>query len=110
MLTGATGSLGAHILHQLISSSFVRKVVCLSRAKSHEESLERVRESMKIRRLPFNSSKVVSYAANANAPLLGLTEAEYESIRVEVTDVIHVRSSSTTHEIFLTHDLRTLGQ
>lgn len=65
---------------------------------------------MKIRRLPFNSSKVVSYAANANAPLLGLTEAEYESIRVEVTDVIHVRSSSTTHEFFLTHDLRTLGQ
>ncbi|KAK7690571.1 hypothetical protein QCA50_005669 [Cerrena zonata] len=89
VLTGATGSLGAHILHQLVSSPLVRKVICLSRAQSHEGSLARIEESMKIRCLPFETSKIVSYASNANSTLLGLTEAEYEAIRAEVTDVIH---------------------
>ncbi|KAJ7746849.1 L-aminoadipate-semialdehyde dehydrogenase [Mycena maculata] len=89
VLTGASGSLGAHILHQLISSSSVRKVICLSRAKSHEESVNRIAESMTARKLPLPGVKLVSYAANANAPLLGLTEQEYNLIRDEVTDVIH---------------------
>ncbi|KAJ6624936.1 L-aminoadipate-semialdehyde dehydrogenase [Mycena sp. CBHHK59/15] len=89
VLTGASGSLGAHILYQLVSSSRVRKVICLSRAKSHQESVQRIAESMATRKLPMPGDKLVSYAANANAPLLGLTEAEYNGIRDEVTDVIH---------------------
>ncbi|KAJ7356425.1 male sterility protein-domain-containing protein, partial [Mycena albidolilacea] len=86
VLTGATGSLGAHILYQLVSSSNVRKVICLSRAKSHEESVQRIAESMKARKLPPPDNKLLSYAANVNAPLLGLTETEYNVIRDEVTD------------------------
>ncbi|KAJ7743089.1 L-aminoadipate-semialdehyde dehydrogenase [Mycena metata] len=89
VLTGASGSLGAHILHQLVPSPSVRKVICFSRAKSHEESIQRIRESMKARKLPFPDDKLISYAANANAPLLGLKESEYNLIRDEVTDVIH---------------------
>ncbi|KAK0193418.1 L-aminoadipate-semialdehyde dehydrogenase [Armillaria mellea] len=72
LLTGATGSLGAHILSQLTASPSVRKVVCLSRAESHAASLERIRQS-----------------ANANEPLFGLTDGEYGALRDEVTDVIH---------------------
>ncbi|KAJ7823346.1 hypothetical protein B0H14DRAFT_3146090 [Mycena olivaceomarginata] len=83
VLTGATGSLGAHILYQLVSSSNVRKVICLSRAKSHEESVQRIAESMKARKLPPPDNKLLSYAANVNAPLLGLTETEYNVIRDE---------------------------
>lgn len=101
VLTGATGSLGAHILYQLVSSSNVRKVICLSRAKSHEESVQRVAESMKARKLPPPDNKLLSYAANVNAPLLGLTETEYNLIRDEVTDVIHASAlfsfQLTTH-------------
>ncbi|KAJ7918788.1 L-aminoadipate-semialdehyde dehydrogenase [Mycena leptocephala] len=89
VLTGASGSLGAHILNQLVSSSSVRKVICLSRAKSHEESVQRIIQSMTARKLPLPGDKLVSYAANANAPLLGLTESEYNAVREEVTDVIH---------------------
>ncbi|KAJ7065190.1 L-aminoadipate-semialdehyde dehydrogenase [Mycena amicta] len=91
VLTGATGSLGAHILHQLLSSASVRRVICLSRAQSHHESRDRVAESMKARRLPVSSDddRVSYLAANPNAPLLGLTQAEYEDIQKEVTDVIH---------------------
>lgn len=94
MLTGATGSLGAHILYQLVGSPKVRKVVCLSRASSHADSLERVRDSLKIRRLVLaDESKLVSYSSNANTANLGLSEEEYASIEEEVTDVIHVSLS-----------------
>ncbi|THV03189.1 L-aminoadipate-semialdehyde dehydrogenase [Dendrothele bispora CBS 962.96] len=90
VLTGATGSLGAHILHQLLSSLVVRKVICLSRASSHEESRTRVKESLKLRKLPLPvEGKFDSYAANPNSPLLGLKEEEYRTIQNEVTDVIH---------------------
>ncbi|KAG7444789.1 L-aminoadipate-semialdehyde dehydrogenase [Guyanagaster necrorhizus] len=89
LLTGATGSLGAHILSQLTASFSVGKVVCLSRAKSHAESLERVRASVAARKVSVDETKVTSYGANANEPLLGLTAEEYGALRDEVTDVIH---------------------
>ncbi|KAF5367566.1 hypothetical protein D9758_003797 [Tetrapyrgos nigripes] len=90
VLTGATGSLGAHILHQLVSSSDVRKVICLSRAASHAESKDRVKESLKLRKLPLPADdKLDSYAGNPNIALLGLKQVEYDDIRNEVTDVIH---------------------
>ncbi|KAF7293216.1 L-aminoadipate-semialdehyde dehydrogenase [Mycena chlorophos] len=91
VLTGATGSLGAHILHQLLASSAVRKVICLSRARSHDESRTRVLDSLKTRRLavPEDDGRVEFYAANPNVSLLGMTPTEYDSIRSEVTDVVH---------------------
>ncbi|EEB87839.1 hypothetical protein MPER_14648, partial [Moniliophthora perniciosa FA553] len=64
LLTGATGSLGAHILHQLASSP-IRKVICLSRATSHAESRHRVKHSLKQRMLPVpEDHKWESYAAD----------------------------------------------
>lgn len=53
--------------------------------------MRRVKESLQLRRLSFDHvDEVQSFAADTNAPLLGLSEAEYEEIRKEVTDVIHV--------------------
>ncbi|KAJ3986293.1 L-aminoadipate-semialdehyde dehydrogenase [Lentinula detonsa] len=90
ILTGATGSLGAHILHQLTQKSSVHKVICFSRANSHEDSRARVKQSLRLRKLPIpDSDKFDSYAANPNVPQLGLTDDEYASILAEVTDVIH---------------------
>jgi thioester reductase-like protein len=110
VLTGATGSLGAHVLHQLVLSSNVRKVICLSRASSHEESKDRVRESLKLRKLPLLADdKFDSYAANPNLPLLGLSREEYDIIRNEVTDVIHVSNSLLLHSLIPSTSIRTLG-
>ncbi|KAJ3895239.1 L-aminoadipate-semialdehyde dehydrogenase [Lentinula edodes] len=96
--TGATGSLGAHILHQLLQEPSVRKVICLSRGQSHEESRERVKGSLKLRKLSTpDDHKFDSYAANPNVPQLGLTDDEYTSIRAQVTDVIHA-------SLFLLHN------
>jgi thioester reductase-like protein len=94
VLTGATGSLGAHILQQLVSSRSVSKVICLSRAKSHAESLSRVQDSLQLRRLALSvdeQDKIESLAANVNEDKLGLTEAEYAHVRSQATAVIHVR-------------------
>ncbi|KIY43648.1 acetyl-CoA synthetase-like protein [Fistulina hepatica ATCC 64428] len=92
LLTGATGSLGAHILAELVASPKVGQVICLSRASSHVESLKRVHESLHLRKLRMEASaekKIASYAANANAQSLGLTQEEYDSIKENVSCIIH---------------------
>ena len=92
VLTGATGSLGAHILTQLIESPSVTQVICLSRAKSHGDSIQRVNDSLTQRHCQPSAEgrrKIVSYAADVNVEHLGLTAEEYESIRSTCTAVIH---------------------
>jgi thioester reductase-like protein len=93
VLTGATGSLGAHVLQNLVSSPSVSKVICLSRAKSHAESLSRVQKSLRIRQRSLSAKeqgRIESLAANVNEDKLGLTEAEYARIQSQATAVIHV--------------------
>ncbi len=92
VLTGATGSLGAHILDQLVNNPTVTKVVCLSRAKTHDESLKRIQQSLLERERhlsPEAMSKIQSFASDVNQPTLGLTAEQYETLRSEVTSVIH---------------------
>jgi len=90
VLTGATGSLGAHIVDQLARRPDVAKIICLSRAKSHADSLKRIQESLQTRgRHSVDLNKIMSYAADVNKPNLGLTADEHESIRRSATAVIH---------------------
>ncbi|KAJ7593365.1 L-aminoadipate-semialdehyde dehydrogenase [Mycena floridula] len=91
LLTGATGSLGAHILFQLLQSPLVDRVVCISRAKTHLQSLDRVKESMTSRKLDLSEAQwgqVTSYAGDVNLENLGLTAVEYEGLRTSITDII----------------------
>lgn len=46
VLTGATGSLGALLVHTLALSTKVRSLICLCRASSDEEARTRVDESL----------------------------------------------------------------
>lgn len=94
VLTGATGSLGAHILDQLTRRSSVGRIICLSRASSDAESLERLKASLHQRQRTLSPeawSKVVSLAADVNnSNRLGLESAEsYETIRASATAIIH---------------------
>ncbi|KZT73346.1 L-aminoadipate-semialdehyde dehydrogenase [Daedalea quercina L-15889] len=92
VLTGATGSLGAHILYQLVSSPTVDRVICLSRAKSNEDSGTRLQDSLKLRQLRLSEEqwkRIESYAADVNEDRLGLSSAEYEGILSRTTAVIH---------------------
>ena len=92
VLTGATGSLGAHILDQLLSRPNVSQVICLSRATTHEESLKRVLASLRERSRPLTpetQAKIVSYAADVNKADLGLSPEQYEMLRLQSTAIIH---------------------
>lgn len=92
VLTGATGSLGAHILDQLTRRPEVSRVVCLSRAKSHADSAKRVQDSLaqRLRTLsPEAQAKIVSYASDVNRPDLGLSAAEYDDLRRSASAIIH---------------------
>jgi thioester reductase-like protein len=92
ILTGATGSLGAHILDQLTRRSDVATVICLSRAKSHEDSIRRVTDSLEQRRRvlsPEAMKKVISLAADVNKPDLGLDKEQYEMLRLQSTSIVH---------------------
>ncbi|WVQ76625.1 hypothetical protein IAR50_006298 [Cryptococcus sp. DSM 104548] len=92
VLTGATGSLGAHLLDQLTRRPDVTKVICLSRAKSHADSLRRLHDSLALRHRtlsPAAEAKILSYAADVNTDNLGLSPELYESIKNEATAVIH---------------------
>lgn len=111
LLTGATGSLGAHILSQLIALPRVRHVYCLVRASSPSAAQERVLDSLKSRGLtphhsaaheriissltegglsPYHhSAKFTALPADLSLPDLGLGKDAYDAIRSTLTSVIH---------------------
>ncbi|KAJ9478071.1 NRPS-like enzyme [Pseudozyma hubeiensis] len=93
VLTGATGSLGAHILDQLLGKNSVAKVVCLNRAADHQEAAKRTEESLKARDLAVPAgherARLVSMAADISKKDLGLSQQEYADLAGSVTCVIH---------------------
>ncbi|KAL4796776.1 hypothetical protein BDV19DRAFT_360395 [Aspergillus venezuelensis] len=95
VVTGATGSLGAHVVTQLVQSERVRKVYCLVRAASPLSAFHRVRQSLHARFLspslsPDAERKIVALPSDlSNSTRLGLSEAVYDEIVSSVTAVMH---------------------
>lgn len=95
VVTGATGSLGAHIVAQLVQNDRVRKVYCLVRAASPLSAFHRVRQSLHARFLsssitPDAERKIVALPADlSNDVRLGLDEAVYEELISSITAVAH---------------------
>ncbi|KAL4744008.1 hypothetical protein BDV11DRAFT_210719 [Aspergillus similis] len=95
VVTGATGSLGAHIVAQLVRTERVHKVYCLVRASSPLSALQRVRQSLHARFLlssltPDIERKIVALPADlSNSVRLGLPEDVYEKIISSVTAIMH---------------------
>ncbi|KAJ1029470.1 hypothetical protein NDA13_002717 [Ustilago tritici] len=92
-LTGATGSLGAHIVDQLRRKQTVSQIICLNRAANHQEAAKRTRDSLEARGLPplqeDSSTEVVSLSVDLSKDNLGLSRQEYAEISSKVTCVIH---------------------
>lgn len=93
LVTGATGSLGAHLVTQLATIPSVGEVFCLVRAPSDQAASERVAHSMKERRLyeRFQSveNKVTTFSANLSDSHLGLERSTYDILASKVTAVVH---------------------
>lgn len=93
-MTGATGSLGAHIASVLATDPSVTKVYCLVRAKSSADATNRVCESLIQRRLyhtmPASTRrKLVALPSDLSKPNLGLDQATREEISESLAGVIH---------------------
>lgn len=89
ILTGATGSLGAHILTQLLQRPSVQKVYCLCRAKDDREAMQRVQNSLSTRKLVIDEVRVVVLSSSLGHSQLGLTPQRYEFLAKNATMVIH---------------------
>ncbi|KAI9250974.1 hypothetical protein BDA99DRAFT_608261 [Phascolomyces articulosus] len=88
LLTGATGSLGAFILRDLILSPQVKKIYCLVRGKN---LMQRVEKSFQDRMLDTSllKNKVEALPMKLDDPYLGWDEATYNQLKNEVTIVQH---------------------
>lgn len=93
-MTGATGSLGAHVVAQLIVQDHVKKVYCPVRASSDFNAGIRVIRSLRERSLYHNlplaaRAKIVALPSNFGDARLGLDEETYSQASSEITSLIH---------------------
>ncbi|KAI0600274.1 hypothetical protein F4775DRAFT_599390 [Biscogniauxia sp. FL1348] len=91
LLTGTTGSLGTHILSQIVSLPKIKKIYCLVRATSKDEAHSRVLSSLRSRQVLQETpiEKVVALPSDLGQERLGLDDATYTAIRSSLTTVLH---------------------
>lgn len=82
LLTGATGSLGAHILGSLLKQPNIEKIYCLNRG---EDAHERTLQSLKARHLDTDTNRIQSFTTDLTKPDFGLEPGTL----AEVNLVIH---------------------
>ena len=98
LLTGATGSLGAHILQVLSENTVVKRIICLSRLSSSIQSTTkevlRSRQRDTLDRMgliisEYGWSKVQHLSWDTNAKSFGLRQSEYVDLTKTVTHIFH---------------------
>ena len=102
ILTGATGSLGSHLLAQLANrpEDEVKHIVCLVRGDTTEAATERVRKALAARGLAATPKRYSVVVARLGKTNLGLEQAAYDQLVDSADIIIHVsgdqgRGSST---------------
>lgn len=88
LLTGSTGSLGVHLLAQILSMERVKRIYCIVRG---ENPVERLRESLRKRNLSAEhlDDKAVVVQGDLALASLGVESEKLEEISRKVTHIIH---------------------
>ena len=94
VVTGVTGSLGAHIVAKMVSDPTIDKIYCLTRAKSDKDASRRVISSLIQRKVYHNLTlrqrrKLISLSSDLSDGQLGLSQEMYRDIRQSLRTVIH---------------------
>ncbi|KAL6852687.1 putative NRPS-like protein biosynthetic cluster [Amphichorda felina] len=96
LLTGATGALGAHILHHLVQRSNVSHVYCIARGGSPDTVRQRVLDSLEQRGIDTEKMGQdmlgkfsVLHSTNLDAQHLGLPSGIYDHLKDQTTLIIH---------------------
>ncbi|TVY50464.1 Citrinin polyketide synthase, partial [Lachnellula cervina] len=91
LVTGATGSLGSHLVEHFASQQNVHKVICLNRISSVDAAV-RQRQALESRGLLLSkeaTSKLQVLETDTSKPMLGLSAAEYKSLAKSVNLIVH---------------------
>ncbi|MDT0346928.1 type I polyketide synthase [Streptomyces litchfieldiae] len=90
LLTGATGFVGAHLLHELLRSTRAQ-VHCLVRCVDEAEGMTRLRRNLEAY-LPWqegDESRISVIPGDLAKPLLGMSEAAFDTLAYRVDAIYH---------------------
>lgn len=95
LLTGATGSLGSHLLAHLASLPSVARIICLNRlskVNGVSDAYGRQRQSIKARDITISEngwSKIEVIETDFSHSKLGLSDQDYIRINGQITHILH---------------------
>ncbi|KAI9830142.1 MAG: hypothetical protein M1819_005819 [Sarea resinae] len=81
LLTGATGFVGSALLQSLVADPNISRVHCVAIRPDKSSNLSD--------RLKVKSDKIVPYAGDLSAPLLGLSPADFQALSGRVDRIVH---------------------
>ncbi|KAE8381139.1 hypothetical protein BDV26DRAFT_255812 [Aspergillus bertholletiae] len=89
ILTGATGSIGAHTLFKLLNDDTVSAVYCLTRREQPKQEIldALARKGLKV--LPFRTKKIVALKSALDEANLGVSEDMLAEMQRSVSLIIH---------------------
>ena len=93
LLTGPTGSLGSHLLHQLLENPLIKHIYLLVRGASSHAARERVVKALTSRSLSLPSNfdtRVTIMPCKLSSPDLGLSSKQYRDLAERVDVVVHL--------------------
>ncbi|OCK75289.1 ketoacyl-synt-domain-containing protein [Lepidopterella palustris CBS 459.81] len=91
LVTGASGSLGGHLVYHIAQLPDVRTVVCLNRENRLEPYI-RQQKAMREKGIRFPEAlkpKLLVLQTDSSKPMFGLPKSEYEGLVSSVTHLIH---------------------
>ena len=101
LLTGATGFVGAYVLHRLLAATRAR-VICLVRAASRRHARRRVRANLEHYGLydATVASRIAVVTGDVSVRLLGVADEAYESIAGSCDHVFHFAAEIDHHATY----------
>lgn len=91
LVTGATGSLGGHLVYHLSQLPDVKTVVCLNRENKADPN-DRQYKAMRSKGIRFPEdlkSKILVFQTDTAKPMFGLSTSQYDALTSSVTHLIH---------------------
>ena len=91
LVTGASGSLGGHLVYHLAQLPDVKTIVCLNR-ENRAEPYVRQQKAMREKGIRFPEAlkpKLLVLQTDSSKPMFGLKKSEYDGLTSSVTHLIH---------------------
>ncbi|GES56856.1 NRPS-like enzyme [Aspergillus terreus] len=89
ILTGATGSIGAHTLYRLLNDDTVAAVYCLTRRAQPKPAILDALSRKGLTVPDFRTKKIIALQSSLDTPDLGLDAATLATMRQSVSLIIH---------------------